>query len=127
MALHLNITSIYYAHFCLTLAACLSDSYSNLNRHQLRQYFQSTYPQSDIDLFLYGLDEQAALAKLQNIVETVQGNAPHDSYVVRTAHAITIVTGYPYRHVQIILRLYKSPAEILMGFDLDWYGHFCFN
>jgi len=26
---------------------------------------------------------------------------------------------YPCRHVQIILRLYKSPAEVLFGFDID--------
>jgi len=26
---------------------------------------------------------------------------------------------YPYRSVQIVLRLYQSPAEILAGFDID--------
>lgn len=26
---------------------------------------------------------------------------------------------YPYRSVQIVLRLYTSPAEILAGFDVD--------
>ncbi len=26
---------------------------------------------------------------------------------------------YPYRAVQIVLRLYHSPAEILAGFDVD--------
>jgi hypothetical protein len=26
---------------------------------------------------------------------------------------------YPYRCVQIVLRLYRSPAEILAGFDVD--------
>lgn len=39
--------------------------------------------------------------------------------MVRTKHAITIIGQYPVRHTQIILRLYKSPAEILMGFDVD--------
>ncbi|KAG8817296.1 hypothetical protein FRC17_011296, partial [Serendipita sp. 399] len=38
---------------------------------------------------------------------------------VRTRHAISIHSQYPYRNVQIILRLYKSPAEILAGFDID--------
>jgi hypothetical protein len=36
---------------------------------------------------------------------------------VRTEHCVTAVMDG--RHVQIILRLYKSPAEVLMGFDLD--------
>ena len=26
---------------------------------------------------------------------------------------------YPYRPVQIVLRLYRSPAEVLAGFDVD--------
>lgn len=26
---------------------------------------------------------------------------------------------YPYRAVQIVLRLYQSPAEVLAGFDVD--------
>lgn len=37
----------------------------------------------------------------------------------RSAYAISIVSQFPYRHIQIILRLYSSPAEILMGFDVD--------
>ena len=34
-------------------------------------------------------------------------------------HAVSIVSQYPYRNVQIILRLYKSPTEVLVGFDID--------
>lgn len=39
--------------------------------------------------------------------------------VIRTSRAVTILNSYPYRHVQIILRLYRSPAEVLLGFDID--------
>jgi len=38
---------------------------------------------------------------------------------VRTKNAITIASHYPIRHVQIVLRLYKSVSEILTGFDVD--------
>ena len=38
---------------------------------------------------------------------------------VRTKNAITIASHYPVRHVQIVLRLYKSISEILTGFDVD--------
>lgn len=31
---------------------------------------------------------------------------------------MTIVSQYPNRHVQIVLRLYKSPSQILTGFDV---------
>jgi hypothetical protein len=38
---------------------------------------------------------------------------------VRSKNVITLVSQYPYRYIQIILRLYHSPAEVLMGFDVD--------
>lgn len=99
----------------------MSNDGPDTSRHELRQHLQTTYQQSDIDLFIYGLDEEAATTKLQCIVDTLLGNSPHDAVVVRSSHAVTVVSAFPFRHVQVILRLYKSPAEILMGFDLDWY------
>ena len=30
----------------------------------------------------------------------------------RSAHAVTLVSQYPFRHVQVVLRLYNSPAEV---------------
>eukprot|EP01094_Clydonella_sp_ATCC50884_P018403 TRINITY_DN33_c0_g1_i1.p1 TRINITY_DN33_c0_g1~~TRINITY_DN33_c0_g1_i1.p1 ORF type:complete len:1290 (-),score=370.68 TRINITY_DN33_c0_g1_i1:92-3961(-) len=76
---------------------------------------------SDIDLFLYGLSESQANEKVKHIVEVVQRNSPRSdgSGVIRTKHALTIIGDYPNRHVQIVLRLYKNPAEVLMGFDID--------
>jgi hypothetical protein len=44
---------------------------------------------------------------------------PTNAIAFRSTHAITIISEFPYRHIQIVLRLYKSPAEILMGFDVD--------
>lgn len=38
---------------------------------------------------------------------------------MRTKNAITIASHYPIRHVQTVLRLYKSVSEILSGFDVD--------
>jgi hypothetical protein len=34
-------------------------------------------------------------------------------------HLQSLLAQYPYRSVQIVLRLYSSPAEILAGFDVD--------
>jgi hypothetical protein len=34
--------------------------------------------------------------------------------VLRTRRTISFVTGFPYRHVQLVLRLYRSPAEVLL-------------
>jgi hypothetical protein len=34
-------------------------------------------------------------------------------------HSLVVSAQYPYRSIQIVLRLYNSPAEILAGFDVD--------
>lgn len=38
---------------------------------------------------------------------------------MRTLRAITFVSAFPYRKIQIVLRLYKTLAEVLHGFDVD--------
>ncbi|CAM9988820.1 unnamed protein product, partial [Sphacelaria rigidula] len=40
-------------------------------------------------------------------------------FAVRSLRAITLVSEFPYRKVQIVLRLYKTLAEVLHGFDVD--------
>ena len=80
----------------------------------------SGYEQSDVDLFLYGLDAAAARAKIKHIYCTLARNwAPHHISIVRTQNVITFAAQWPFRRVQIILRLYSGPAEVLMGFDID--------
>jgi ankyrin repeat protein len=91
-----------------------------LRRVQRRKYLHDTFlPGSDIDLFLYGLSQEEAEQKLVEIYEAVQAVNPYEIRVFRSAHALTLVSRYPFRHIQIVLRLYNSPAEILMGFDVD--------
>ena len=57
--------------------------------------------------------------KLNEIYEAVCNEIPYTALAFRSAYAISIVSQFPYRHIQIVLRLYSSPAEILMGFDVD--------
>ncbi|CAH0048968.1 unnamed protein product [Clonostachys solani] len=89
----------------------------------LETYFQEIASASDIDLFLYGLDEDQATRKIIQIDSTIRKNQrlPADGgLTLRTNNAITFISPrWPYRHVQIILRLYKSPSEVLAGFDVD--------
>ncbi|CAG8735169.1 13693_t:CDS:2, partial [Rhizophagus irregularis] len=54
----------------------------------------------DINLFIYGLDEEAAKKKMEEIYENVCKAIPWE----------------------IILRLYNSPSEVLTGFDVDFYS-----
>ncbi len=114
----------------------------------VNHYEASIYNGSDIDLFLYGISEQEAEAKIVQLYnqfklnlrkehlkkyttqQTFTGYYHHyggnqaetktdDIFVLRTKQAVTFHFAYPIRPVQIILRIYKSPAEVLMGFDLD--------
>ena len=94
---------------------------------------------ADIDLFMYGIDtDEEARTKLRHIIDTVQANRKKqdgkrqttkgkwghwskrpDWDILRTPHAVTIVGMHPFRHVQIVLRMYQSPSEVLVGFDVD--------
>ena len=69
-----------------------------------------TDPNSDIDLFLYGLSNQQAEDKLRHIYGIIKKNCNGDVFVVRTKFAITFYTDNA-RPVQVVLRIYKSPAE----------------
>eukprot|EP01118_Nematostelium_gracile_P012221 TRINITY_DN4433_c0_g2_i4.p1 TRINITY_DN4433_c0_g2~~TRINITY_DN4433_c0_g2_i4.p1 ORF type:complete len:598 (+),score=159.56 TRINITY_DN4433_c0_g2_i4:17-1810(+) len=89
------------------------------NQTKRNFYHKLAYLNSDIDLFIYGLNEQEANKKLEQIFESISENVPADVLCFRSEHAVTIISQFPYRHIQVILRLYKSPAEILMGFDVD--------
>ena len=83
---------------------------------------EQLYATADIDLFFYGLtSDDAANAKLRQVYSVVArntkgGEAP---MVVRTGRAVSIVGTYPTRTVQVVLRLYSCPAEVLLGFDVD--------
>lgn len=95
------------------------EKYSGSKR-ALRQYYHEVIaPASDVDLFIYGLSEEQAIEKIKSIEKKVKDSILAETTTIRTKHAITIASQYPTRHVQIVLRIYKSLAEILTGFDVD--------
>ncbi|KIO24997.1 hypothetical protein M407DRAFT_211280 [Tulasnella calospora MUT 4182] len=90
------------------------------SKRAIRKYYHSeAYPASDVDLFLYGLTPQEAEKKCLDIYDAVRNSVPWDVCAIRTKNAVSIHCQYPCRPVQIVLRIYKSPAEILAGFDVD--------
>ncbi|KIO24982.1 hypothetical protein M407DRAFT_25627, partial [Tulasnella calospora MUT 4182] len=90
------------------------------SKRALRKYYHSeAYPASDVDVFLYGLTPEQAEEKCVEIFNAVQDSVPWEVCAVRTKNAVSIHCQYPYRPVQIVLRIYQSPAEILAGFDVD--------
>lgn len=77
----------------------------------------------DIDIFIWGVSEEEALEKIRQI-GNITGNFENRSdddcsrrkWGFLSGHAITFDA--PTIKVQVILRIYKSPAEILHGFDI---------
>ncbi|KAF8873915.1 hypothetical protein CPB84DRAFT_1853842 [Gymnopilus junonius] len=70
-------------------------------------------------MFIWGLSPEEAKVKMEHIYRAVCSAAPWKVICVWKANTISIHTNYPYRPIQIVLRLYQSPAEILAGFDVD--------
>ncbi|KAF4634032.1 hypothetical protein G7Y89_g4076 [Cudoniella acicularis] len=90
------------------------------SKRSLREYYhQRLAPASDVDLFLYGLNEEQALEKIKQIERSIKDSILHEVTTIRTKNAITIASQYPTRHVQIVLRLYDSVSQIITGFDVD--------
>ncbi|PPQ97562.1 hypothetical protein CVT26_002347 [Gymnopilus dilepis] len=104
-----------------SVLACLVSPGANSSSRRLNEVFHSdAYASSDIDLFLYGLNAAQAELKMMDIYKAVRAAAPEWRVVcVRKATTISIHTEYPFRPVQVVLRLYQSPAEVLAGFDVD--------
>ncbi|KAG7149786.1 hypothetical protein HYQ46_001290 [Verticillium longisporum] len=95
----------------------------NTNKRKLREYYHEKFcPASDVDLFLCGLTHDEAIEKIKQIEQAIRDAILTEVTVVRTKYAITIASQYPTRHVQIVLRVYKSIGEILTGFDIDAAG-----
>lgn len=86
---------------------------------QKRNYYNKEYYKSDIDLYVYGLNETQANKKMFEIYENIKKVLSCDCTCIRSGKVVTIVSEYPYRHVQIVLRLFDSFAEILHSFDVD--------
>ncbi|KAF4337053.1 ankyrin repeat [Fusarium beomiforme] len=95
----------------------------NTTKRKLREYYHEKFcPASDVDLFLYGLNHDQAIEKIKQIEQAIKDALLNEVTVVRTKYAITIASQYPVRHIQIVLRVYKSVSEILTGFDIDAAG-----
>jgi ankyrin repeat protein len=104
----------------LAMLSPVPEEYRKDNKGRRKWFHDMRYKTSDIDMYIYGLDEDDATKKLYEIYESIKKVLlPKKCTCIRSARAITIVSQYPHRHVQLILRTFKSPAEVLMSFDVD--------
>eukprot|EP00698_Gefionella_okellyi_P005555 TRINITY_DN15060_c0_g1_i1.p1 TRINITY_DN15060_c0_g1~~TRINITY_DN15060_c0_g1_i1.p1 ORF type:complete len:1172 (+),score=237.92 TRINITY_DN15060_c0_g1_i1:70-3516(+) len=100
--------------------ACLLPGAVDIEAFRQNKLKGNPFKGADLDLFVYGLSEQQADAKIKQIYDVILRNSATSNFeLVRTKHAVTFALTFPQRHVQIVLRLYHSPAEVLMGFDVD--------
>ncbi|MCJ1477625.1 hypothetical protein MMC13_006298 [Lambiella insularis] len=81
---------------------------------------------TDIGLYLYGLDAAQANTKVEEVYEIWKSNLPATNQrvlVVKNAKTISFIPDYPHRRVRIVLELVLelllSPTQILLTFDLD--------
>lgn len=75
---------------------------------------------SDYDLFLVDLQEPLVL-----VLELLERWLPSCYYAMRTAYALTLKMFSDDKqtfNVQLVLRVYRSAAEVVTGFDLDASG-----
>ncbi len=82
------------------------------------------YKNSDVDLFIYGLDsEEAANKKLEEIYFSICEALPCPALCFRSKHAVSIVSQFPYRHIQIILvrrnNISEFPCESKLSIPLE--------
>ncbi|KAL0486384.1 hypothetical protein AKO1_001970 [Acrasis kona] len=102
-----------------TIKNMLKDDDFYYRNKTIRNYFrQSSYEKSDIDIFFYDMTPQQAVDKIRLIYQDLKKKCDGDVLIVRSGHSITFKSN-SYRNIQIITRLYKSPAEVLIGFDVD--------
>ncbi|KAL2193610.1 hypothetical protein P885DRAFT_63806 [Corynascus similis CBS 632.67] len=95
------------------------EEYSGTKRGLRELYHEKFSPASDVDLFLYGLTEEQAIEKIKAIEASIRDAVFTGITVLRTKHPLTICSQYPTRHIQIVLRIYKTVSEILTGVDID--------
>lgn len=76
---------------------------------------------SDIDIYIYGLNSMEANKKIEHLFDIFKRNLPTGAptLVIRNSRTVSFLSNYPHRRFQIILKIVKNPAEVLLNFDLD--------
>jgi hypothetical protein len=70
---------------------------------------------SDIDMYLYGMSEEQARAKCDEIGDVLRRNAEARGgtvYATRTRCAVTFFSAYPFRMVHVICATYDCAAQV---------------
>lgn len=83
----------------------------------------STFPSSDLDLYIYGLNPTQANTKMVHIYSVWSTNVGAPSVTagmcIRNSKTVNFLGCFPQRRIQIVLKIVATPAEVLLNFDLD--------
>ena len=76
---------------------------------------------TDVDLFLTTRSVDEAVRAIVTLFSRIRRCVPKSMAIdiLRTNHSVTFTPPWPFRPVQVILRLYHSIEQVLLGFDLD--------
>ena len=79
---------------------------------------------NDIDMFIYGLNNEDAKLKIDRVISSIKQKAIDMKYDTRVYINKNVINIYIFDtrkllQVQIILRLYDTLAQVLVGFDVD--------
>jgi len=74
---------------------------------------------SDIDIFLYNIDEEGANRKINYIYNYLTSKIFTPITCVCTKNALSLVACFPQRTIQSVLSIFNTPQDVLFNFDLD--------
>lgn len=85
---------------------------------------KSTEKISDVDMFVYALDIKSAKKKVDNVINSIKQKSQDMGFETRVYMNKHVINIYVFDkkkllQIQIILRLYDSLAQVLVGFDVD--------
>ena len=94
-----------------SVSICLHPLSNNIPDHK-KHYLDIT--KGDIDIFFYDMCNMTAQSRLLRLEEIL---CPKK--VIRTQNAVTFISEYPQRPIQVILQLFRSISEIITSFDVN--------
>ncbi|KAJ3268023.1 Protein mono-ADP-ribosyltransferase parp4, partial [Terramyces sp. JEL0728] len=113
---NIDLSNLFFAGGAVLAALQPFDPTKDINE----QLIEKGYYNSDIDIFVHGIDDiLAATERIKRFCKDLQDKVGKEILFFRNRNSLTIVREFPRRQIQVIFRLYKSPSEVLMGFDID--------
>ncbi|KAK6956592.1 hypothetical protein Daesc_001871 [Daldinia eschscholtzii] len=87
-------------------------------------YYQIAASTSDIDIFLYGIDDEEAavrrIVEVENVIRKNQNLFPNTALALRSENAITFIAPkWPFRHVQHNFEVYWDSLDRLRVKSID--------